>query len=350
MNTHRLLRSAAAAAGVLVVVGICAAAAAAAPPANTTRPSISGTARDGSTLTTSNGRWTNSPTSFSYQWLRCGSAGANCTPIAGATSKRYTLTTNDVDHRLRTEVTASNSSGSSTATSTASNVVRAVGTAPRNTSAPGISGNPKDGQTLTASTGGWSGTQPISYAYQWSRCDGAGANCAAIAGATGQTYNLTSADVTHTMRVTVRATNKLGSANATSGQTPLVAPAQTGGAAVPVATVALPDRLVVDNVKFSPQPLGSRRQLVGRFHVSDTRGFSVQGALVYAIGLPYGWARNTGEVATDGSGWATVTFSPTRQLPLRHGTFLVVFVRARKPGDSVLAGVSSRRLVQATVR
>jgi hypothetical protein len=63
MNTHRLLRPAALVATGLAVAGICAASAAAAAPANTRRPSISGTARDGSTLTANNGRWANNPTS-----------------------------------------------------------------------------------------------------------------------------------------------------------------------------------------------------------------------------------------------------------------------------------------------
>jgi hypothetical protein len=350
MRLHRLLRPAAAAVVVVGVAGICAAAAAAAPPSNTSRPTISGSAQQGATLTASEGTWTNSPTSFSYIWMRCSSDGGNCRSIRGATGKRYTATSGDVGHRIRVQVTATNSSGSTKATSRATDVVRAGGSQPHNTSAPAISGNAQAGQTLSASTGGWTGTSPISYAYQWSRCDSAGANCAAIAGATGQSYNVTDADVLHTMRVTVKASNRVGSASATSGQTALVAPSKAGGAGIPVATVSLPDRLVVDKVKFSPQPLGSRRPLVGRFHVSDTRGFSVQGALVFAIGLPYGWTRSSAEVPTDGDGWATVTFMPTQKLPLRHGTFLVSFVRARKPGDSVLAGVSSRRLVQARIR
>jgi hypothetical protein len=327
-----------------------ASAASSAVPTNTSRPSVSGSARDGSTLTTSNGRWTNSPTSFTYSWLRCGSGGANCATIAGANSKSYTLTTDDVDHRIRSEVQATNSSGSTSATSNPTNVVAAVGSAPRNTSAPGISGNPQESQTLSASPGSWSGTQPISYAYQWTRCDNAGANCAAIAGATGQTYNLSSADVAHTLRVTVKATNRLGNSSATSGNTSLIAPARSGGAAISVQSVSPPDRLVVDGVKFSPQPLATRRTLTARFHVADSRGFSVQGALVYALGLPYGWVRSAPEVATDSNGWATITFVPTAQLPLRHGTSLVVFVRARKPGENLLSGVSTRRLVQATVR
>jgi hypothetical protein len=54
------------------------------------------------------------------------------------------------------------------------------------------------------------------------------------------------------------------------------------------------------------------------------------------------------ETPTDGTGWATIQIRPTRNLPLRRGD-LVMFVRARKPGDSLLAGVSTRRLVQEPI-
>jgi hypothetical protein len=124
---------------------------------------------------------------------------------------------------------------------------------------------------------------------------------------------------------------------------------KAGGAAISVSSISLPDRLVVDRVSFSPQPIRSHRAFVARFHVSDTRGFSIQGALVYALGLPYSWVRNAPEVATDGSGWATITLQPTASLPLHRGGAIVIFVRARKPGENLLAGVSTRRLVQASV-
>jgi hypothetical protein len=336
----------------LTLAAVCAGVAAAAStavPANTARPSISGATHDGATLTTSNGRWTNSPRSYAYEWLRCGTAGASCAQISGANSKKYTLTAADVGHTIRSEVIATNGSGSTSATSSPTRQIAANGSKPVNTSEPRISGNAQEGQTLTA-TSLWSGTLPITYSYQWTRCDASGGGCADIGGATGSTYNTTSADVTHTLRVVVRAANSRGSTSATSNPTAVIAPAKAGGAAVSVATVALPDQLVIDNVKFSPQPLAARRALTGRFHVSDTRGFSVSGALVYALGLPYGWVRNSPEVATDGSGWATVTFSPSARMPLTSGTQLVVFVRARKPGDSLLTGVSTRRLVQARIR
>ena len=48
-------------------------------PGNLTLPTISGTPQQGQTLTASNGTWSNSPTSYSYQWARCDSTGGNCT-------------------------------------------------------------------------------------------------------------------------------------------------------------------------------------------------------------------------------------------------------------------------------
>jgi hypothetical protein len=93
-------------------------AAAAAPPVNTSLPSISGQAREGRTLTTTNGSWSGAtPVTFSYQWRRCDSAGANCVNIQNATALSYTLTTGDVGFRIRSRVTATNAGGSASADS-----------------------------------------------------------------------------------------------------------------------------------------------------------------------------------------------------------------------------------------
>src|SRR5207247_1407760 len=148
---------------------------------------------------------------------------ANCAPITGATGASYAVTSADVGGTLRVVVTATNSAGSASSTSAATTIVQpAAATPPVNTSPPTISGTPQAGQTLTASTGSWSGTHPITYAYHWHGAHSGGANCAAIAGATGPTYVATSADVGRTLRVVVTATNSAGSASSTSAATTVV--------------------------------------------------------------------------------------------------------------------------------
>jgi len=322
-----------------------------AAPSNTSLPSISGSARDGSDLTASHGSWTGSPTSYAYAWLRCDTQGGSCSAIGGATSRIYTVQTADVGSRIRVQVTATNSSGSGKATSRPTSTVVPTGSAPKNTAPPPISGNPQEDSTLTVSAGSWSGTPAPSFKYQWQRCIGTGGGCGDIAGATATTYKLTSTDVGHTIRVNVTASNSNGAAVATTAETALIAPAKsTQGAAIAVAQVSLPDLLTIDRVTFSPNPATTRAPIMARFHVSDTRGFSIAGALVYALGLPYGWTYASSEVATDTSGWATIALRPTANFPLHRPGALVIFVRARKPGDNLLTGVSARRLVQETIR
>jgi hypothetical protein len=99
----------------------------------------------------------------------------------------------------------------------------AATSSPRNTTAPSISGTMRQGETLTADAGTWSGTQPIDFTYQWRRCDTNGANCANIIGATKKTYVLGSIDVNNTLRVRVRATNSAGASSVVSAQTGVVA-------------------------------------------------------------------------------------------------------------------------------
>ena len=323
-------------------------------PSNTTRPTITGTARDGSAVTATNGSWTGNPTSYAYRWLRCDSSGGACATIAGATSKNYAVTTADVDHRLRVDVTASNAGGSGTESSDTSAVVQPSGSAPANTKLPSISGTAQQGSTLKVDNGTWTGTTPMTFDYTWQRCDTKGNNCSTFIAHSpnASSHTLGQVEVGHTVRVEVQAKNSVGSSYVYSAPTGIVAAPKTTQSATTVAVndVSLPDRLVIDRVSFSPNPVLSRSTAIqARFHVSDTKGLSVQGALVFALGLPYGWTYNAPEGATDANGWVTLVIRLTRKMPLRRGD-LVMFVRARKPGDSLLAGVSTRRLVQESIR
>jgi Ig domain of plant-specific actin-binding protein len=319
-------------------------------PANHSQPSISGNLTQSSTLTVNPGNWSGTePLTFSYQWQRCDSNGHHCGNVRNATGNTYELTSGDVGHRLRTYVTAKNTVGSTTAVSKTTGVVGAG--APVNTSPPVISGSARQGSTVKASTGSWSSALPVAvYHFQWFRCDTKGANCTGIVGASKSDYVVVSADVGHTLLVQVRAQTTQDSAIANSKPSSVVAAAPPANA-ISVGGLALPDRLEVDKVQFSPRKITSRKQpLVARIHVREIQnGRSVSGALVKAIAIPYSRLSKVGETATDGNGWATMTFTVRNTFPLRKGYLITVFVRARKPGESVLAGISTRRLVALRV-
>jgi thermitase len=95
-------------------------------PSSTALPVITGTTQAGQTLSASTGTWSGAPTAYASQWSRCDSAGASCATLAGATSGSYGLTAADVGSTMRVTVTASNSAGSSSATSPASGSVVAA--------------------------------------------------------------------------------------------------------------------------------------------------------------------------------------------------------------------------------
>ena len=220
---------------------------AATPPANTAGPAISGTARDGQTLTVSAGTWTGTPTvELTRRWLRCDGA---CTEIPDATGTSYTLTPADVGATIRVEVTGTNGGGDSSVTSGPTGTVAAA--PPANTAAPAISGTARDGQTLTASAGDWSGTPAIDFTRQWQRCDSSGGDCVPIASATGASYSLTPGDVGATIRVVVTGGNDGGTTPATSGPTPVVAPAPPASTAAPSVSGTARDGLTLGSTEGS---------------------------------------------------------------------------------------------------
>jgi hypothetical protein len=331
-------------------------------PVNTSPPRISGTAQEGRTLTGDRGSWTNNPTAFDYTWLRC---NRRCSDISGAHRTTYTLTRGDVGNTIRLKVVARKANGANkTAFSAPTAVVAPAGgssQAPVNTSPPRISGTAQEGRTLTGDRGSWT-NNPSAFDYTWLRCNRSGAQCSDISGAHGTTYTLTRGDVGNTVRLKVVARNANG-ANTTafSAPTPVVqgaTPPSPGNGCPPgtgnpdqVTGISAPARLLVDTLRSDP-PVVTRgtSTLVVRFHVTSTCGGSVQGALVYATATPYNQFSIPAEAATGADGWATLVFQRLSGFPVsRHQQLIAMFVRARKSGENLLAGISTRRLVSIPV-
>ena len=185
-------------------------------------------------------------------------------------------------------------------------------------------------------------------------------DCAAIGGATTQSYVLTATAVGLRLRVRVTATNTTGSATAASNATAAVqaAPPPPVATGCPAGTDAIrpdqitpPARLLIDRQTISPPVVTSRTQtLTVRFHVSACGGRPVQGMLVYVTAVPYNQFTIPAEQATGTDGWAQLTMRRAGSFPAAtKQQLLVMFVRARKNGESLLGGISTRRLVSFQV-
>lgn len=328
-------------------------AASAVAPTNTGEPSVSGTTMVGEVLRTTNGTWSGTtPFTFTYRWYRCQGRGAadasDCARIANAANATYRLRDADAGYRIRSQVVASNADGQATATSNPTNVIQSA--RPTNTTEPSITGNAVVGSRLQANRGQWVGETPITYAYAWLRCNAQGASCGVIPGADNSDYQVRDSDLGRRIRVRVTASNDVGRRTAISNPTAIV----TQGTPPPPATgtidasqlQAAGDRLVVAQVRFSPNPLTSRTApITARVQVTARGGRPVNGARVFMRGTPRVVSSQTQTTGADG--WATLTLVPNQYFPQPRNNFNVqFFVKAFRPSDPPLGGVAGYRLVQ----
>lgn len=325
------------------------------PPANTALPTISGSPVVGATLTASNGTWEGTaPITYAYQWLRCNSSGSNCSSHSKGTNQTLTVVSGDLNNTIRVRVTATNGGGSAQAQSAQTAVITAATLT--NTAAPVLSGTPKQGETLSVTTGTWTGTAPITYTYAWQHCDSKGNNCGQINGATAQTYVAQATDVDKYIRVQVTAKNGVGATSSALSNLlgPVASPLPPGAVklpdgeiSVPASTVTDANQLLIVSVKYSPAAIHGKSPVSLTVKVIEQNKYVVSGALVYVLPVPSSWGAKTAEVQTGQDGKAVVTVTPTTKAPARGS--LVLFVRARTPQGNLLAGSSTRRLTQVRI-
>jgi hypothetical protein len=229
--------------------------------------------------------------------------------------------------------------------------------APSNTAPPTVSGTPQVGKALTAANGTWTGTATITFTYQWRRCDQTGGSCSDISGATNQMYTLTSADQGNTLRVVVTAKNADGSDNETSVPTAVVTaatpppsgngcPSQTSGTAQ-ISDLSLPAQLQIVGFHVTSGPITKGTQsFTLQVRIGSTCGVTIQGASVYVTAVPYNQFDIPAEQLTGSDGVATLSFTRAGAFPASsRQQLLTLFIRASKPGEDVLKGVTARRLV-----
>jgi hypothetical protein len=233
---------------------------------------------------------------------------------------------------------------------------------PENSTPPTVSGTPREGATLTGTRGEWT-NNPTDYNYRWQRCDANGGSCSGISGATRATYALKKVDVGNTLRFRVEAVNRDGSTFASSVPTAVISaapvappPAATGCPAgsgtIQINDLALPARLMLEAQQANPSLVTRGTDVLTlRYKVTACGGRPVQGALVYAAAVPFNQF-SIEERATGSDGWAQLDLRQLRGFPASQVQQLVaVMARARKPGENLLGGVSTRRLfsVRASV-
>lgn len=175
-------------------------------------------------------------------------------------------------------------------------------TAPVNTAQPTITGTAVVGETLTGNTGTWTASG-VRYAYQWLRCDGNGANCGLINGATGITRTLTADDLGSTMRFSVVASSHKGSTSATSSPTGLVTqpPTESTGPAAPSGLSDIGSTTTSLTLAWSPST-GSDPVVGYDVYVNQTLAATAAGTSATVGGLDCGKTYTVAVDAFDAAG------------------------------------------------
>lgn len=286
-------------------------------------PAITGSDQEGQTLTATPASWTNGPATVSRQWTRCDTLGVTCADIPGATGTAYTLTAADVGSTIRVREVAANDWGPGLAALSVPTAVIASAI-PSSISPPSISGSAVHGQTLTSTHGAWS-NGPTVFADQWLRCNRGGTACAAIAGAIGQRYTLTAADVHFSIAVRETASNAFGSGGPTTSATTaaVTEPAPPSAVTLPASAITQTSAVLHGRVNPGGGPT------TALFRISRTPSLAGAGA-------------TAAQLVPEAGGTAAISATVAKLAPLTRYYYRIVATNS-------LSGQSSRGAI-ATLR
>jgi hypothetical protein len=134
---------------------------------------------------------------------------------------------------------------------------------------------------------------------------------------------------------------------AATSATPNGCPTDKSAKPAPIAQLTPPARLQISafNVLSGPINKGSDTFTL-KVRVGSTCSKDVIGASVYVTAVPYNQFDIPAEELTGNDGTATLVFRRAANFPASdQQQQLTLFIRATKPGEDPLAGVSTRRLV-----
>jgi hypothetical protein len=120
---------------------------------------------------------------------------------------------------------------------------------PLASSPPVVSGTPREGDALSATSASWDAAPAVSEQLRWQSCDATGGACADIAGATETSYTPVPGDIGRRLRVVSRADNGIGGPQETAS-----------GATEPVAAREQQQQPGVETANDGQQQQGGQQQ------------------------------------------------------------------------------------------
>jgi hypothetical protein len=134
---------------------------------------------------------------------------------------------------------------------------------------------------------------------------------------------------------------------ATSASTPTGCPADKSLKTAPIAELTPPARLQIVAFDVLSGPIDKQtNSFTLKVRVGSTCSVNIKGASVYVTAVPYNRFSIPAEELTGDDGTTTLVFHRDANFPASsQQQQLTLFIRATKPGEDPLAGVSTRRLV-----